>query len=73
MPQREAARSLVNVSFGTRGDAVALTVAAPGLTDHEAEALRTDILELLRRHGLVLDDLRLNGRSMGQAKDQSEG
>jgi nucleoid-associated protein YgaU len=65
------ARSPVSVSVDRSDDAIAITVSAYGLTDGESDALHADIVTLLRRHGLSLGDLRLNGRPMGQGRDRS--
>lgn len=65
------AKSPVNVSVDRSDDAIAITVSAHGLTDGESDALHADIVTLLRRHGLSLGDLRLNGRPMGQGRDRS--
>ena len=55
-------------------EGIVTVTGAHKLTETEARTLRADIAALLRRHGLVLDDLRLDGRSMADGRnDPQEG
>jgi hypothetical protein len=72
-PSTEAAKSPVSVVVDAGDGAAAIAVSARGLTDRQIGALRVDIMALLRRHGLVLDELKLNGRPTGQGKHDRSG
>jgi hypothetical protein len=72
-PSTAGAKSPVSVALDAGDGAAAVTISARGLNDHEIHALRTDIAALLRRHGLTLDDLKLNGRPTGQGKHDRSG
>ncbi|MGK6317904.1 hypothetical protein [Sphingomonas sp. DT-204] len=66
----DGANSAVSVTLDAAEGIVLVKTGAYRLTEPEAELLRADIAALLRRHGLVLDDLKLNGRSMTQNDPQ---
>lgn len=68
-----AAKTAVGVTVDTADGAAAIAISARGLTDRQIDALRIDIVALLRRHGLAIDDLKLNGRPMGQGKHDRSG
>lgn len=73
-PWRDTAKSPVSVTLDRSEGTAAVSVSVRGLTDRQIDALRSDIATLLRRHGLTLDDLKLNGRPMGRGNhDRSRG
>ena len=73
LPPTAGGKSLVSVALDAGDGAAAVTISANGLNDQDIDALRADIAALLRRHGLRLGDVKLNGRPTGQGKHDRSG
>lgn len=68
-----AAKASVFVRADLAASGAAISVAIDGLGESETADLRADVIALLRRHGIVIDQLTINGRSTSDERPREQG